>query len=435
MGDLMKDDHKTKKQLIHELTELRSQNAALKESESAEKYRSLVENIRDVIYELDSQGVVLYISPVIRDMLGYDSAEIVGKNFIELAHKDDLSGLAEWFSELRKGVESPSEYRIIKKSGELRWARTKTRPIMEDGQFKGARGILIDITDQRRVEEALRESEKKYRWMVHNMADVITVIDMNLRFTYVSPAIMRLRGYTAEEATAQTFEQVMTPESLQIIAKVFEEEMKLEASGTADPGRSRILELEQYKKDGSIVWIENDLSFVRDEAQKPVGIISLSRDITDRKRAEEELLSKAKSLEELNTALNVLIDHYKNDQREFEERIMSNIRVSIIPYIEKIKRTRLDIDQSALIEIIERNFRDISSPFLKSISSEYFRFTTKEIEIVSLIKDGKTTKEIAQILYIGKRTVDSYRDNIRGKLRLANKKVNLKTYLLSISNT
>ena len=114
---------------------------------------------------------------------------------------------------------------------------------------------------------------------------------------------------------------------------------------------------------------------------------------------------------------------------------MSNIRVSIIPYIEKIKRTRLDIDQSALIEIIERNFRDISSPFLKSISSEYFRFTTKEIEIVSLIKDGKTTKEIAQILYIGKRTVDSYRDNIRGKLRLANKKVNLKTYLLSISNT
>ncbi|MCX5823006.1 MAG: PAS domain S-box protein [Deltaproteobacteria bacterium] len=306
---------------------------------------------------------------------------------------------------------------------------------MEDGQFKGARGILIDITDQRRVEEALRESEKKYRWMVDNMADVITVIDLNLRFTYVSPAIMRLRGYTAEEATAQTLEQVMTPESLQIIAKVFEEEMKLEASGTADPGRSRILELEQYKKDGSIVWIENDLSFIRDEAQKPVGIISLSRDITDRKRAEEELLSKTKSLEELNTALKVLIDHYKNDQREFEERIVSNIRVSIIPYIEKIKRTRLDIDQSAIIEIIERSFRDISSPFLKSISSEYFRFTTKEIEIVSLIKDGKTTKEIAQILCIGKRTVDSYRNYIRGKLRLANKKVNLRTYLLSISNT
>jgi len=129
MGDLMKDDNKTKKQLVHELTELRSQNAALKKSESAEKYRSLVENIRDVIYELDSQGVVLYISPAVRDMLGYDSAEIVGKNFIELAHKDDLSGLAEWFSELRKGVESPYDYRVIKKSGEARLLIHRNTPL------------------------------------------------------------------------------------------------------------------------------------------------------------------------------------------------------------------------------------------------------------------------------------------------------------------
>ncbi len=121
----MKDDNKTKKQLVHELTELRSQNVALKKSESSEKYRILVENIRDVIYELDSQGVVLYISPAIRDLLGYDSAEIVGKNFIELAHNDDQSSLSEWFSELRKGAESPSEYRISNKSGELRWARTE----------------------------------------------------------------------------------------------------------------------------------------------------------------------------------------------------------------------------------------------------------------------------------------------------------------------
>jgi PAS domain S-box-containing protein len=222
MGDLMKDDNKTKKQLVDELTELRQQNAALKESESAEKYRSLVENIRDVIYELDSQGMVLYISPSVRDLLEYDSAEIVGKNFIELAYKDDQISLAEWFSELCKGKESPSEYRVSSKSGEIKWTRTNTRPIMEEGQFKGARGIIIDVTAQRRAEEALRKSEVKYRWMLDNMADVITVMDMNLRFTYVSPSIIRMRGFTPEEALAQTFEQVMTPESLHISAKVFD---------------------------------------------------------------------------------------------------------------------------------------------------------------------------------------------------------------------
>jgi PAS domain S-box-containing protein len=138
-----------------------------------------------------------------------------------------------------------------------------------------------------------------------NMADVITLMDMNLRFTYVSPSIIRMRGYTAEEATAQTFEQVMTPESLQISAKVFEEEMRLEASGTADPGRVRIVVVEQYRKDGSIVLMENHLSFMRDEAKKPVGIISVSHDITARRRAEEEL-------RRMNTFLDSVVENIPN---------------------------------------------------------------------------------------------------------------------------
>jgi len=295
MGDPMKDDQKTKKQLVSELTELRSQNAALKKSESREKYRSLIENLRDVVYELDSQGVVLYISPAVRDVLGFDSTEIVGKSFIDLAYKDDLNSATEWFSELSKGTEKPSDYRVLNKSGELRWAQTKTRPVIEGGVFKGAYGILIDVTAQRQAEEALRKSQEKYRWVLDNTADVITVMDMNLRFTYVSPSVMRMRGYTAEEAVTQTFEQVMTPESLQISAKVFEEEMKLEASGTADPDRIRIVVVEQYRKDGSIVLMENHLSFMRDEAKKPVGIISVSHDITQRRRT-EEALNKAKTL-------------------------------------------------------------------------------------------------------------------------------------------
>jgi diguanylate cyclase (GGDEF)-like protein/PAS domain S-box-containing protein len=146
-----------------------------------------------------------------------------------------------------------------------------------------------EAANRKQAEEAIRESEKKYRLVVDNMTDVITVMDMNLRFTYVSPSIMRLRGYTPEEAMAQTLEQMMTPESQQIVVKAFEEEMALETSGSADPGRSRILELEEYRKDGSIVWSEDHLSFVRDEAQKAVGIISLTRDITERKRAEAVL--------------------------------------------------------------------------------------------------------------------------------------------------
>ena len=160
----------------------------------------------------------------------------------------------------------------------------------------------------KRAEEALWESEEKYRWVLNNIADLITIMDMNLRFIYVSPAIMRMRGYTAEEAVAQTFEQVMTPESMQISVKVFEEEMRLEASGKADPDRIRIVNIEQYRKDGSIVLMENHLSFMRDEAKKPVGIISVSRDVTERKKAEVELQQTLDSLKRaVGTTIQVLV--------------------------------------------------------------------------------------------------------------------------------
>jgi PAS domain S-box-containing protein len=124
-----------------------------------------------------------------------------------------------------------------------------------------------------------------------------------------------LRGYTAEEAMAQTMEQIMTPESLQIFARVLEEEMKLEASGTADPGRSRIMELEEYRKDGSTVWVESILSYIRDKAQKPVGIISLSRDITERKLAEEQI---KQNLQEKETLLSELYHRTNNNMHQIQ---------------------------------------------------------------------------------------------------------------------
>jgi PAS domain S-box-containing protein len=151
----------------------------------------------------------------------------------------------------------------------------------------------FDLSSQEliQVNEELKESEEKYRLIAENTADLIVAMDMNLRFTYISPSIMRTHGFTVEEAMNMTLDQVLTPKSMQNLLTVSEEEMKLEATGTADPGRIRSLEIEGYKKDGSIIWMESSVSNQRDKENKPIGILSVNRDITERKQVEKKLMN------------------------------------------------------------------------------------------------------------------------------------------------
>ena len=293
--------------VTRDITERKRAEEALRESESLSK--SLIDYMHDAMIIINWDGSILFANRAAARIIEFERPEeFVGHNMVEYLHPDSFQKAAEDLEAVKADkMGFLSEYKLCSVTGRRIWVESIGGKII----FRNASANLVcirDITERKRAEEALRESEEKYRWVVDNMADVITVMDMNLRFTYVSPSIMRMRGYTAEEAMAQTFEQVMTPESLQIVAKVFEEEMKLEASGTADPGRSRILELEQYRKDGSIVWMENHLSFLRDEAQKPVGIISLTRDITDRKQAEKKLQQTLESLRKaVGTTIQVMV--------------------------------------------------------------------------------------------------------------------------------
>lgn len=139
----------------------------------------------------------------------------------------------------------------------------------------------------------MRESERKYRLIAENTADLIMILDMNMRFTYISPAVMRLRGFTVEEAMRQTIDQVLTPESLGLVQTVFENAMEREAGGLNDSNIIRMLELEHYRKDSSIAWMEVSLSFLRGREGKPEGVLIVSRDVTERKEAEEEMQKMA----------------------------------------------------------------------------------------------------------------------------------------------
>jgi DNA-binding CsgD family transcriptional regulator len=165
----------------------------------------------------------------------------------------------------------------------------------------------------------------------------------------------------------------------------------------------------------------------------------LKQEIEERKQAEQnlkkretELEIQAAELEEVNSALRVLLKRRDEDKTEFEEKTLSNVKELVLPYLERLKRSGLDAKQTAYANILESNLNDIVSPFIHKLSSKYIGLTPTEIQIANLVKEGKTTKEIAEILNSSIRTVEFHRKNIRKKIGIVNRKANLRSHLLSM---
>ena len=296
----MNNEEKNAAQSADELSQLRNRVAALERDlsealkekkdprEKETKFQRMVENISDVIFEVDSSGVILYFSPPGKDIWGYDEEDIVGKNFMELVYPDDQEILIKRFVELGAGLEKPSVYRLKNKAGEFKWVRTKTKPRIENGTFIGAIGTLIDITDQKQAEEMLRESEAQYWLLADHMRDAVWLMDMNLKTTYRSPSTYKQRGYTRAEFQELPLDQNLTKASLEVAFAAFSEEM---SKALADPTYTavRTLELEFYCKDGTTILAESTFSLIRDESGKPQYFLCEGRDITERKKIEEAL--------------------------------------------------------------------------------------------------------------------------------------------------
>ena len=150
----------------------------------------------------------------------------------------------------------------------------------------------MNVHLEKRVRERtaeLRESEEKFRFLTENMADIVWTLDMDFKTTYVSPSVEKVLGFTPEERKRQPLEKMIPPESLQRAQRMVLEELQKDQEDTADPDRSITAEVEYYHKDGSTVWMENHLKGLRDKTGAIIGMYGASRNISDRKRAEEAL--------------------------------------------------------------------------------------------------------------------------------------------------
>jgi PAS domain S-box-containing protein len=194
-----------------------------------------------------------------------------------------------------------------------------------------------------------------------------------------------------------------------------------------------------FTRDGTVIDVRVDWNYKRDKQGRVVGFISVLTNITQRKQAERalkekevELEIKANNLEEVNTALRVLLKRREEDKSELEEKVLSNVKDLVLPYLERLNKTRLDNNQKSCVDILESNLKEVISPFSRKLSSKYLGLTPTEIRVADLIKDGKITKEIAEFMNVSDKTVQTHRDSIRKKIGIKHKKVNLRTYLLSM---
>jgi DNA-binding CsgD family transcriptional regulator len=137
-------------------------------------------------------------------------------------------------------------------------------------------------------------------------------------------------------------------------------------------------------------------------------------------------------LQELNSALEILLKKRDEDRIDLEEKMVSNVRELVYPYLAKLNNGKLPDREKAFVSIIESNLKDIISPFARSLTRKYLGLTPTEIQVANLIKQGKTTKDISDLNNLSPRTIEFHRDNIRTKLGIKNKKINLRTYLLSL---
>ncbi|MEE9910621.1 MAG: PAS domain S-box protein [Deltaproteobacteria bacterium] len=281
-----------------DVTTRRKIEDALRESER--RYRMIVENMQDVIGIMDFNFQFTYVSSDNLKLTGYTKEEVKGVPIDKLLAPKSLSQIIDIFGEemerekKRTAFHDPVmrtiELELFHKAGGTTWAEvTATLTRDEYGKPKEIMLVARDITARREIQEALKESEQRYRMIVENMQEVIWTSDLNMKTTYMSPSCFLLTGYTPDELMDLPLDRLLTPESLTVAVTTVMEEIAREASGEpVDPYRSRTMQQEIIGKQGGTVWIEVTGTFIRDKQGKATGMLMAGRDITAGKKAEEE---------------------------------------------------------------------------------------------------------------------------------------------------
>jgi len=309
--------------IITDITERKQIEKQLKESE--EKYHKQFEKSMDAIFLADAEtGIIVDCNRAATKLVGRKKSELIGKHQRILHPPETIEGeFSRSFDQHRKEKEAKVlEDRIITKNGEIRDVIINSTTFELAGRNL-LQGTFHDITERKKTDEKLKESERKYRLLTENITDVVYIQDMNLNVTYASPSVEKISGYTPEELLKLRPENFMTPKSFERGVADFKE-----AITSAAKEQDYEIPLKQYeyvRKDGSTFWGELKMKLLRDSNNNLVGFQGTLRDITERKEAEKKLDEMMNELVAINEKLGVIGRLTRHDARNKLSVIANNV--------------------------------------------------------------------------------------------------------------
>ncbi|MBM4270991.1 MAG: PAS domain S-box protein [Deltaproteobacteria bacterium] len=426
--------------VIRDITDRRRAEEAVRESE--ERYRTLFESTANPILVIDTEGNYVAGNNAALNFFQCTKDELLSKNIRDFVPPDRGKKLLEIHNPVWVfGETVEMEYHIL---GSFKFMEMTVTPTTWQGK-NAILGIGKDITKRKQAEEALRESERRLADIIDFLPDATLAIDRQGKVIAWNRAIEEMTGVNAEDMLGKGDYEYAVP--FYGVRRPILADLVLKPDKEIEESYYSILEKEKdllivetwvpvLKGTRAFLWAK--ASPLYDSRGDIVGAIESIRDITARKHAEEalakretELEVKTNELEDLNAALRVLLKQRDEDRNELEQKVLSNIKMLILPHTEKLKN-HVDLKGMSYVNVLESNLKDIISPFAQKLSAKYLNLTNREVQVADLIKEGKTTKEIAVFLNVSDSAVNVYRYHIRRKLSLT-KKHNLHSYLSSLA--
>lgn len=407
--------------LESEIEQLKNDNQVLVESQRIQK--TILEKSL-VGYYILLDGRFRVINPVLSYYTGYPPEEIIGNQSDFMVHPDDREvAKKNSLAMLTGALFLPYEFRIITKQNQIRWVLEVVASITFEGK-PAILGSAVDITQQKTTEKKLLESENLYRTIFDTTGTATVIIEDDKTLSLINAEFEKLTGYRREDW-----------EGKRIWVDLIDEQdrdrlLEYHHLRRIDPHLApRNYEFGLVDSRGNVKHVMSTNCLIPGTRKHVCSVM----DITELKETGSELLIKTQKLEELNTALRVMLKQRAEDREELEQTLVASIKELVLPNLEKLRKGGSEKSRQIYADLIVSNLEEMFSPFSRKLSTRFRSLTNTEVQVANLIKDGKNSKEIADVLSVSSSAVDVYRYRIRRKLDLNNQKVNLRSYLLSLS--